>query len=430
MAIEMKGRKVSNFHINLVRENLEKVLSGELNNKELMELINRQAQEQGQAIIKDTATIKKIVQKILANEPEKLKQYEEVLKHNPTKRRPKKIRTKVRISAEEKIKNEYLSKFLAREIHIQQIAEEMKMNKKTIASILKDLVGQDEYNKIIISNRGISVDRKKEVKIKREKALKANIVSNKEFLELSPEEQEEQIIKKMQQSQAKEATNNKSALTSEEYIKQRMQYIKDYFSEKAEMITELDIRYLVFRFPSVLRYSHENIDEKIKVLTNCEEIGEKNTYNMIKTFPGILGYSHERLSEQLQILKQEGLIYSFISRPIRFMQSPALIHALIQYAKERNNTSDLSKVRANNIFMANSKLKRLYGITHEELKAKYPYSTNIQESEEQEIMDITGQDIGRATFDVETKKCDEADKILKMLEKEKLRGETDGRDGV
>lgn len=60
------------------------------------------------------------------------------------------------------------------------------------------------------------------------------------------------------------------------------------------------------------------------------------------------------------------------------------MYALIQYAKERHKTSDLIGINRNNIFMANSTMKRIYNTTHNDIKRKYPYMEN-----EEQIIEYT-----------------------------------------
>ena len=80
-----KGGKVSNFHINIIKENIDEILNGQLNNTEIMKLINERAIIEGETEIKDLTTIKRIVLIFLNNKPEDLKKYNEILKNNPGK---------------------------------------------------------------------------------------------------------------------------------------------------------------------------------------------------------------------------------------------------------------------------------------------------------------------------------------------------------
>ena len=86
------------------------------------------------------------------------------------------------------------------------------------------------------------------------------------------------------------------------------------------------------------------------------------------------------------------------------------MYALIQYAKERHHTSNLENVNRNNIFLPNSSLKRIYGISYEELKAKFPY---IADEEKDIEYTISPDVIGKATYSAR-KKSEEAENVLKQ----------------
>ena len=74
-----KGGKISQFHIDIVKANITKILEGELNTKEVITLINEKAIKVGETQIIDNGTIKRIVEIILAGKPEELKKYNRTL---------------------------------------------------------------------------------------------------------------------------------------------------------------------------------------------------------------------------------------------------------------------------------------------------------------------------------------------------------------
>ena len=158
--------------------------------------------------------------------------------------------------------------------------------------------------------------------------------------------------------------------------------------------------------PTLISRSPDNLDEKFEVLTSHDDIDALTAYGMVKTAPTILGYDVMRTKRQLDLLEQNGIIDAAISRPTILMNSPALMHALIEYAKERNGTSDLTDIRRTNIFMSNSTLKRLYGVTSDELKARYPYE--VQEHDQDYI--ISGKDLGKTRPHIS--KTLEADQVV------------------
>ena len=59
--------------------------------------------------------------------------------------------------------------------------------------------------------------------------------------------------------------------------------------------------------------------------------------------------------------------------------------------------------------MANSTLKRLYGLSYDEIKAKYPYL--LEEQEQDIVYTIHPDEIGRATYGAR-KKSNEANNVL------------------
>ena len=224
------------------------------------------------------------------------------------------------------------------------------------------------------------------------------------------------MIIKIRTEQLKEELSQtsvrKTALISEDVIADKINYIMNYFKSKNNSdeiyFSDEDIRYMIFRYPTLIRRSQETLEEKLDVLTSYDEIDEKTAYGMIKTFPAIMGYEASRTKGQLDLLDEEGLIDVVISNPTRFMQSINLMYALIQYAKERHHVSDLRNINRNNIFMANSTLKRLYGLSYDEIKTKYQY---IEEQEQDIAYTIHPDEIGRATYGAR-KKSNEASNVL------------------
>ena len=106
------------------------------------------------------------------------------------------------------------------------------------------------------------------------------------------------------------------------------------------------------------------------------------------------------IKEVMQIINEkaekENLMDVAINYPSKLMMSPSLMYALIEYAKERHKTTDLSDITRTNIFMPNSTLKHLYGVTHEEIKEKYyvddifkeKRGKSINRTEEQYLIEI------------------------------------------
>jgi len=432
-----RGRKLSQFHLDFIAEMLDKILNGQINIKETLKLLKQASIEHGETVIEDAGTIKRGVEMLLKDRPEDLKKYHDILKKNPGKRillykhnrKKPEIGSYYEKEAEFKqfIIEHYLPLILSGQITLRRIEQELSCSRHTVNQIIeefyiknKDLEGLAKFEETKKKHKGLSREARENAKRKREEVANYKIVSNKEFLFLSPEEQELQLNMKIRferlKTELSETNLTTSALMSEEVIRNRIKTLMDYFKSKnnpstgKEFFSDEDIRYMIFRFQTLINHTPEGLDKKIAVLTSYDEIDEETAYGMIKTFPAIMSYDTLRTKRQLDLLKKENMIDAAISKPARFMQSVALIYALIQHAKERHHTTDLTNISRNNIFMANNALKRTYGVTYEQIKAKYPY---IAEDEKSQFTKHTihSTEIGIATFDARLK-SEEASRVL------------------
>jgi hypothetical protein len=268
-----------------------------------------------------------------------------------------------------------------------------------------------------------------------------DIVSVSEFLSLSGKEQDEQIIMKIKNEKLKEARKKQSnkrksnddspknlnGATSEATIIAKIQRTTDYFkskndpNSKIKIFSDKDIKRMIFLYPSIINKDPQSIDLKIKLLMSYDEIDKKTAYDMIKKCPSITGYDANRTKEQLDLLQKEGLIDYVKAKPSGFMLSSSLMYALIEYAKERHQTDDLSSVTRSNIFMAGSTLMRIGKCTFKELKKRFPYKVS-SENEEDIPYAITGEDLGKATYkDIDLQEINKASKIIQQLINEKER---------
>lgn len=416
----VKGGKISSFHVDIVKENLDGILNGDIKIRDIIKLINERAATANETEIKDSESINKIVRMLLINDPEKVKKY------NKDDSPKGKIYYHEVSEFREKIIDHYLPLYLSKEITLEEIAKKLKMSSKTVNKIIEeyyininDSKGLENYEKVKDSNKGVV---KKEIKEKAEnmrmEILGYKIVSSKEFPLLPEEEQDKQIIMKIRKIKLKEERseknkeNGRTQLITEEATAKYIERVKDYFRKKntpeKENFSEQDIRNILFSYPTIINRSNETLDEKVENLLSHEDISEDNVYNIIKTFPAILGYSVQRTKEQLDILKSENLIQAVIDNPRRLMESPELIYSLIQYAKERCNTDDLNNLKFSNIFMANSTMKKLYGISHENIKNKFQYN-GLREDDR---CDVNSQTIGKASFNSSEEMCQQAQCIL------------------
>lgn len=430
-----KCRKISQFHIDFVNKHLNEIVSGKLNTKEILKLLRQASILENETIIENAGSIKRIVEILLKDRPEELEKYKQTVKKNSGKRNTKRTMTS-EYKLGEKLKRViievYLPQYIRGEITLDTIKQELKISHKSIDKIIKeyyansgDTEGLKLYEKRKIDNKSTSIEKREIAKRMRSEIAEYEVVSNAEFLLLSEAEQDDQIIMKIRQCKLKEEKSKEKSgakVTTKETTMVAIEKIKQYFRDKndydkkIENFSEQDIRYMIFRYPTLISRSNQTLDEKFEILTSYDEIDEQTAYGMIKTFPAIAGYSVDRIKAQLDLLQKENLIDTIISCPRRMMQSANLMYALIQYAKERHKTSDLSDVNRNNIFMSNSTIKRVYGETHEGLKKRFPY-----ENARVDDMNYTvsGEDIGRATYEyVNVIQSDKAFRVVDEMIKE------------
>lgn len=428
-----KGRKLSQFHLNFISRILDKILNGQINTREALELLRQASIESGETIIDDTGSIKRCVEMLLKDRPKELKLYRETIKGNSGRRNPYKGKIgkpKIGLYHEKETEfkqyliDHYLPLIINGLITFYTIEQELSCSHHTVDKIIKeyymqnnDLEGLEKYQEAKKRNIGVSIEKRKEARQKRAEVSNYSITTNKEFILLSPEQQELQLIMKIRAERLKEELSEtsvrKSALISEDTVKGKINVTMNYFRNKNSSdeihFSDEDIRYMIFRYPTLISRSTETLDEKLDVLTSYDEIDEKTAYGIIKTFPAIMGYEASRTKGQLDLLDGEELIDAVISNPRRFMQSINLMYALIKYAKERHHVSNLTNINRNNIFMSNNTLKRLYGISYDEIKAKYPYL--LEEQEQDIVYTIHPDEIGRATYGAR-KKSNEANNVL------------------
>lgn len=427
-----KGGKISSFHINIIKENIDKILSGELNNTEVMQLINEKAIIERETEIKDLTTIKRMVLMLLADKPEDLKKYNEILKNNPGKRNLSKGKSdefrgksyhQGAVEFKKKIVDYYLPLYLSNKTSIETIKKDLHTSSNTINKVIEEYYKNDEeglkkYRKTKEDNYVATKEKREESKRMKEEVEKYKIVSTAEFKLLSEEKQDKQIIMKTRKKRL-DADKKKGvckSFSTEKTTIQNVNKIKDYFRKKNSdekiNFSEQDIRYIIFMNISLVGRKEESLDRKINKLASYG-ISEENIYGIIKTYPGILGSSIERIEKQLDILKKVNMVNSTVSNPRILMISPQLMYALIKYAKERYKIDDLSCIEPRNIFMSNSTTKKRYGITHEEIKEIFPYD----EMKDNVKCVINGQTIGQTSFDSDEEMCDNMQKVLNNIMK-------------
>ncbi len=415
-----KGGKVTKYHLDIVSGYVEDLIKGDLNNKQMLAILNERAEKDGKAIIKHSDTIKKIVGIILQNQPHKLQEYENTLKCNTNGK------ALVYKSKDEEFKrkviNEYLPMILDGNITLKGVSQELDCDYTIIDKIIKQYyleLNDDEKMKQYQERKKKNSDKseKSEEKSKKvEEMQQYDVVSNTMFILMSEEEQEKQVLMKIRLQKLK---SNEYAASIDSIMKD-IDRIKEYFGGKNDYehrkiyFTDEDIRCMIFKYPTLINRSNENLDEKIRNLLSYDVIDEQTAYKMILNFPAIMGYNVNRTKGQLDLLRRENLLDYAINNTSSLMRSEELIYALIQYAKDKFKTQDLSDVPRSSIFISNQRLKREKGISYTELKMLYKYSNVLQDTDEPYT--VNAQDIGKVDFsDVEVIDADKVDGLISEL---------------
>jgi len=369
-----KRIKVVQEHINFINEIIEKIIQGQINSLEAEEYVNNRAQQYGIARI-SSYTIINLVEELLESKPDKLTLYRKNRKHNKGKRNPKKTKDEVR----KKIIEEELPKIMNAEIESTNVAERYGISAKTVRRIIEDYLKdkEDEYKKYkkMITNKGASLEIRKKATQKKSEFGRVNIATNEEFIELPLEEQREMVCLKFLKTNLKD---NKG-LSDKEWVDKKVRELESYFLERNKdeknkgQFTKSEILHMMYRFPTIINYSiEEKINKMIVYLEEDANLGYKCTNQIIKRFPQILGYGIERTKKQMKILQDNNLTDAIMDNPMRLMDSPELMHALIEFAKERHKTTNLDNINRNNIFLASRTIKRLYHTDYNEIKSRFP----------------------------------------------------------
>jgi len=372
----IKRRKVVQAHIDIVNQIIDDITNGKMNSIEAEGYINKKAEEIGIEKI-SKYTIENLVEEILEDTPQKLALYKEKRRHNIGKRNPEKIKDEVK----KQIIEEDLPRIIGGEIEVSKVAQKYGISARATGKIIEEYLKPNEeeykkYKQVIKKNTGASLEQRRIAKRKREDINSKNIVKNEEFLLLPIEEQRELVSIKFLQSKLKE--KNIKGISDKEYVDGKVKEKVEYFlsrnieGENQANLKEVDALYMMYRFPSMINYSIEDkIDKVINYLEKKAELGFTDTNHIIKRFPSILGYSIERTEAQINILRQNNLIDAIITHPMRLMESPELMYALIEYAKQRHKTNNLDKVNRTNIFLTNKTMKRLYHTNYDEIKERF-----------------------------------------------------------
>ena len=91
-------------------------------------------------------------------------------------------------------------------------------------------------------------------------------------------------------------------------------------------------------------------------------------------------------TEKLDLLKKEGLTDYALENPSGLNKSINLIYGLIEFAKERYKTDNLDKINRGDIFLPSPALKRLYGMTVDDIKKRFAYKETTKEKAQEYII--------------------------------------------
>lgn len=423
--------KVTKQHIEWIKNLIPKMILGEVNIKEAMEIVNKNAVENSLPEI-SRESIRRYSFKLLEGNIEKQEQLEYAIKHNSGNRSSISIeRNRPEVISE--VLEQDLPLIMDRKVTLKEVANKHHISTKYIRGIIEDELSKNEeefnrYKEAVKRNGGTSPEKRMISSRKKSRVQSFETVTNKEYLGLSSEEKKKQLIYKYLKMRMSEKENAK--ISNEESVEKRINDIVEYFEDRNERehrrehkkadndqskdISEEDVLYMLYRVPSLLNYSiDEKINPSIELLDNYEGIGYENTNHILRTFPSVIGYSMERKSKQLKVLSKGNVVDAIVNNPRIFMNSPQLLYAQIQYAKDRNHITDLSNINRNNIFMAGSTMLRLYGITLDEIKERYPLGEKTAESP------LKNREIELASLEAEEKTIAETEALIeKQKEKE------------
>lgn len=283
-------------------------------------------------------------------------------------------------SEKKQIAEKELPLILSGEKTLTQVGIEYGISRDAVRRIMEDI---PEYRKNKANIKTIKKS-KKEPTLEQKENIKKELASKIDFLYLSQDEQENQVIKKFLLSQKDEKRSTQSAVETkiqniiklfEERNKKHMDNARRTDKKYMNHITEKDILYMLYRCPTMLQYSIEDkIKPVIDLLENTNGLDANSVSEIIKVLPSIFGYSIERTKKQLNILSNEHLTEAIIYLPYIMMVSPELMYALIQFAKQNLKTDNLSGIDPRKIFISSKSLSEKYSMNYEKIKSKYELS--------------------------------------------------------
>ena len=141
--------------------------------------------------------------------------------------------------------------------------------------------------------------------------------------------------------------------------------------------------------PAIYCLSIDNMKQKIE---DMEKLGynREEVIKMTKTLPQIYSYSIDNIKQKIEFYDSIGLHSLAIIDAKQLMQSTNLSYARYMYYKDIGINIDETNYRK--LFIGQKKFKQQYGITKEELLAKYDYQEYMRKK--------NTQDLGKEVVDV------------------------------
>ena len=155
-----------------------------------------------------------------------------------------------------------------------------------------------------------------------------------------------------------------------ENMKQKIEDMKQLGYSQEELIK------ITKNHPAIFSYNIENMKQKIE---DIKQLGysQEEVIRMTKALPTIFGLSIENLKQKIEFYDYIGLHSLAIMSPSYLMQSTALSYARYMFLKEKGIRID--ETNYNKLFYNQKLFQNQYGITKEELLAKYDFKKYLEE---------------------------------------------------
>ena len=153
-----------------------------------------------------------------------------------------------------------------------------------------------------------------------------------------------------------------------------------------------DVIKMTKNLPAIYCLSIENMKQKIEDLKHLG-YSQEGVIKMTKTLPSIFGYSIENMKQKIEFYDYIGLHLLAVISPKDLMQSTALSYARYMLLQEKGIRIDETNYKE--LFSCQKNFQRKYGITKEELLAKYDYKKYSEEKSTLELVIEAQETIGK-----------------------------------